>query len=179
VLIKPGKDWQWIFCPDKDRLTLDLGADMVFVSAFSARSLVAGARKPQIFSIEQSQSFYHYIEQIDQQLSLPEDVVNHIALNAIAAKDFYKALTPKSWFFNTATSVSSAQTGKIVLLQSQHETRHYLIVESNTKASTLLLIERCHQLSEGKSLDQFGLIKVMNDRLMPVPQRKAATSSAA
>jgi len=179
VLIKPGKDWQWIFCPDKDRLTLDLGADMVFVSAFSKRVLVAAARDPQLFSIEQSHSFYQYIERIEQQLSLTEAVVNHIALNAIAAKDFYKPLMPKSWFFNIATSVSSAQAGNIVLLQSKYETRHYLIVESNTKASTLLLIERCHQLDEDKILDQFGLIKVMNDRLMPVHQRKAATSSAA
>jgi hypothetical protein len=86
---------------------------------------------------------------------------------------------PKSWFFNIATSVSSAQVGNVVRLQSKCELRHYLIVESNTKASTLLLIERTHQLDDAKKLDQFGLIKVMNDRLLPIQIKKAASSTAA
>jgi cell division protein ZapC len=179
VLIKPGKDWQWNFCHTKNRLTLDLGAEMVFVSAFGQRELVADALSGAVFSIEQSQDFYHYVERIEQQLSIPEQFINHIALNAIAAKTFYKPLMPKSWFFSTATSVSSAKAGNIVLLQSQFESRHYLIVESNTKASTLLLIERDHQLDTSKKLNQFGLIKVMNDRLMPVQVNKAHATNAA
>lgn len=179
VLIKPAKDWQWNFCPSKNRLTLDLGSDMIFVSAFSRRELVSCALSSGDFSIEQSQDFYHYIERLEQQLSIPEQVSNHIALNAVAAKTFYKPLMPKSWFFNTATSVSSALAGNIVMLESQRESRHYLIVESNSKASTCLLIERSHQLDDSKALNQFGLIKVMNDRLMPIKVNKASATNAA
>ena len=177
--MQPGKDWQWNFCHKKNRLTLDLGADMVFVSAFSERELVADALSVAAFSIEQSHDFYHYVERIEQQLSVDEQITYHIALNAVTAKRFYKPLMLKSWFFNTATSVSSAQPGNIVQLQTQYESRHYLIVESNTKASTLLLIERSHQLDGTKKLVQFGLIKVMNDRLMPVRVNKASATNAA
>lgn len=152
---------------------------MVFVSAFAQRELVSDALSGAAFSIAQSQDFYHYVERIEQQLRVSEQIANHIALNAVAAKTFYKPLMPKSWFFNTATRVSSAQAGNIVQLQSPYGSRHYLIVESNTKASTLMLIERSHQLDDSKKLAQFGLIKVMNDRLMPVRISKASATNAA
>ena len=179
MLIKPGKDWQWNFCHTKNRLTLDLGAEMVFVSSFSKKEVVADALITSAFSIEQSQDFYNFVERIEQQLSLPEEIIYQIVLNAVAAKTFYKPLMPNSWFFNPATSVSSALAGNIVQLMSAFGSRHYLIVESNTKASTLLLIERSHQLDDRKELVQFGLIKVMNDRLMPVRVNKAQAINAA
>ena len=179
MIIKPGKDWQWNFCHKNNRLTLDLGAELVFVSAFSKKDLVADALNSAIFSIEQSQDFYHFTERVEQQLTLPGPVVDHIALNAVTAKAYFKPLMPKSWFFNTASSVSSAQAGNIVQLQSTYGLKHYLIVESTTKASTLLLIEREHQLDDVKKLVQFGLIKVMNDRLMPIREHKARVVNAA
>ncbi len=179
MLIKPGKDWQWNFCHTQNRLLLELGAEMVFVSAFCQKELVADALVAETFSIEQSEDFYLYVERIEQQLTLPEQMVNHIALNAVTAKSFYKPLMPKSWFFNTATSVSSALVGNIVQLESCYGCRHYLIIESNTKASTLLLIERTHQLDANKELSQFSLIKVMNDRLMPIRINNARQINAA
>jgi len=110
---------------------------------------------------------------------MPPEFICQIVLNAIAAKAFYKPLMPKSWFFSTAPSVSSALPGKIVKLQSAYHSKHYIVVESNTTASTLLLIESGHQLDEKKSLSQFGLIKVMNDRLIPVKFNLASKVSAA
>ncbi len=168
MLIKPSKDWQWNFCHDKNRLLMDLGDGVVFVSAFKAAELVNDAFTPSRFSIEQNEDFTTFMERLDGQLPLPDDFIYQIILNAVAAKSYYKPLMPKSWFFETAQSVSSAQVGKVVKLQSAQEVRHYLIVESNATASTLLLIESAHQLNEHKKLTQFGLIKVMNDRLMPV-----------
>ena len=168
MLIKPNKDWQWNFCHDKNRLLMELGDGMVFVSAFKKSELVNDAFSDKRFSIEQNEDFTLLMEKLDGQLPLPEDFIYQIVLNAVAAKSFYKPLMPKSWFFATAPSVSSAQVGNIVKLQSATQTRHYLVVESNTTASTLLLIEREHQLDDTKSLAQFSLIKVMNDRLIPV-----------
>lgn len=168
VLIKPSKDWQWNFCHDKNRLLMDLGEGMVFVSAFKQSELVNDAFTSSRFSIEQNEDFTAFMEKLDGQLPLPDEFIYQIVLNAVAAKSYYKPLMPKSWFFDTALSVSSAQVGKVVKLQSKVETRHYLIVESSPTASTLLLIESAHQLNENKTLSQFGLIKVMNDRLMPV-----------
>jgi len=147
---------------------MDLGDDMVFVSAFKKSQLVNDAFNTSRFSIEQNADFTTFMEKLDGQLPLPDDFICQIILNAVAAKSYYKPLMPKSWFFNTAHSVSSAQAGKIVKLQSAYEARHYLVVESSTSASILLLIESAHQLDQSKSLSQFGLIKVMNDRLIPV-----------
>jgi len=179
VLIKPSKDWQWNFCHDKNRLLMDLGDDMVFVSAFKKSQLVNDAFTNSRFSIEQTQDFTSMMEKLDGQLPVPDDFICQIVLNAVAAKSYYKPLMPKSWFFNTAHSVSSAQAGKIVKLQSSIEARHYLVVESSSSASTLLLIESSHQLDQMKSISQFGLIRVMNDRLIPVKFNLANKVNAA
>ncbi|MDP2560366.1 cell division protein ZapC [Psychrobium sp. 1_MG-2023] len=179
MLIKPSRDWQWNFCQDKNRLTLDMGSEMLFVSAFKKNELVNDAFMTQGFSIDHTEDFYLFVEKIEQQLEIPSDFIYQIALNALTAKAFYKPLMPKSWFFSIAAGVSSAQPGKVVHLQSAHETRHYVIVESNSSASTLLLIEREHQLDERKVLNQFDLIRVMNDRLMPIKIQQLAKESAA
>ena len=179
MLIKPSKDWQWIFCHDRNRLTLDMGSAMEFVTAVKRNELVNDALSQQVFCIEHSEDFFHYVEKLEAQLSLPDDYVAQIVLNALSAKAFYKPMMPKSWVFSVAQTISSAQAGNVVKLQSSHELRHYLVVESNTKASTLLLIERSHQLDNIKSLSQFGLIKVMNDRLIPLQVCKALKVNAA
>jgi len=158
---------------------MDLGDGMVFVSAFNKAQLVNDAFTAAQFSIEQNQDFTSFMEKLDGQLPLPDDFICQIVLNAVAAKSYYKPLMPKSWFFDTAHSVSSAQTGNIVKLQSGLEARHYVVVESCTNASTLLLIERSHQFNDTKSLNQFGLIKVMNDRLIPVQFNLANKINAA
>ncbi|NRA62233.1 MAG: cell division protein ZapC [Psychrobium sp.] len=179
MLIKPNTDWQWKFCHQRNRLTLDMGSSMEFVTAFKRNELINDALLEQVFCIENSEDFYLYVEKLEAQLELPSDYLMQIALNALSAKVFYKPMMPKSWFFSTAQTVSSAQAGNVVKLQSNHEQRHYLVIESNTKASTLLLIERSHQLDNVKSLAQFGLIKVMNDRLIPVQICKTLKENAA
>jgi len=179
VLLKPSKDWQWNFCHDNNRLTLDLGDNMVFVSAFKQAQLVKDAFNSRCFSIEDTAIFNLLMDKLEGQLPMPAEFICQIVLNAVAAKAFYKPLMPKSWFFNTAPSVSSALPGKVVKLTSAYDTKHYIVVESNTTASTLLLIESSQQLDEKKSLGQFGLIKVMNDRLIPVKFNLAAKVNAA
>jgi len=168
VRIKPSKDWTWLFCQTKNRLTLDMGDEMVFVSAFERRHLVNDAFTNTFISVEQSEDFTLFVEKLEQQLPVPSDFIYQIALNCLIAKSFYKPLMPKSWFFNQAPILSNALLGNVVKLQSTAEERHYVIVESNLNASTLMLIEKSHQLNDVKALNQFELIKVMNDRLNPV-----------
>lgn len=168
MLIKPNKDWKWKFCQTKNCLTLDMGDNMVFISAFEKRHLVNDAFVSEPISIEQTEDFALFHEKLEEQLPVPSEFIYQIALNCLVAKCFYKPLMPKSWFFNTAPNLSSALLAKVVKLESAIEERHYVVVESNTNASTLMLIEKSHRLNDVKNLNQFELIKVMNDRLIPV-----------
>jgi len=168
VHIKPNKNWKWNFCQSKNRLTLDMGDDMIFVSAFEKRHLVNDAFNRAFISVEQSEDFTLFVEKLEQQLPVPDDFLYQIALNCLVAKSFYKPLMPKSWFFNQVPMLSNALLSNVVKLQSSIEERHYVIVESNLNASTLMLIEKSHNLNDVKALNQFDLIKVMNDRLIPV-----------
>lgn len=166
--IKPNKNWKWNFCQTKNRLTLDMGDDMIFVSAFEKRHLINDAFLGEFISVEQSEDFTQFVEKLEQQLPVPSDFIYQVALNCLVAKSFYKPLMPKSWFFNPAPVLSNALLANVVKLQSSIEERHYVVVESNLNASTLMLIEKSHDLNGVKSLNQFNLIKVMNDRLNPV-----------
>lgn len=177
--IKPNKDWKWNFCHKQNKLTLDMGDGMLFVSAFEKRHLVNDAFANEYMSIEQGEDFTTFFEKLDGQLPVPTDFIYQITLNCVTAKNFYKPLMPKSWFFEAASSVSSAIVGNVVKLQSTCETRHYVVVESNPNASTLLLIEKSHTLNDVKCLNQFELIKVMNDRLVPVKFEISQNVSAA
>lgn len=177
--IKPTKDWKWNFCQQQNRLTLDMGEGMLFVSAFEKRHLVNDAFNNDLMSVEQGEEFTLFFEKLDAQLPVPSDFVYQITLNCLVAKNFYKPLMPKSWFFAMAPTLSSALVGNVVKLQSNLEARHYVIVESNSNASTLLLIEKSHVLNDVKSLTQFDLIKVMNDRLIPVKFETKQQVSAA
>lgn len=179
MLIKPNKDWKWNFCQRQNRLTLEMGEDMVFVSAFEKRHLVSDAFVSESISVEQTEDFALFYEKLDQQLPVPSDFIYQIALNCLVAKCFYKPLMPKSWFFNTAPTLSSALLAKVVKLESATEERHYVVVESNANASTLMLIEKSHGLNDVKTLNQFDLIKVMNDRLIPVKLQSSQCVNAA
>lgn len=152
---------------------------MVFVSAFEKRHLVNDAFTNEPLSIEQGEDFTLFYEKLEQQLPVPIDFVYQITLNCLVAKCFYKPLMPKSWFFNTACTLSSALVANVVKLQSNVEERHYVVVESNNSASTLLLIEKSHRLNDVKTLSQFEMIKVMNDRLIPVKFQSSQRVNAA
>jgi len=179
VHIKPNKDWKWNFCQNINRLTLEMSDDMVFVSAFEKRHLVNDAFSDEPMSVEQGEDFTLFFEKLEQQLPVPLDFIYQITLNCLVAKLFYKPLMPKSWFFTPTSAVSNALVGNVVKLQSTVEERHYVIVESNSNASTLLLIEKSHVLNDVKSLNQFEMIKVMNDRLIPVKfQDKTCVNAA-
>lgn len=153
--------------------------DMVFVSAFEKRHLVSDAFSNEPMSVEQGEDFMLFFEKLEHQLPLPIDFIYQITLNCLIAKLFYKPLMPKSWFFNPTSAVSNALVGNVVKLQSSSQERHYVIVESNCNASTLLLIEKSHELNDVKLLNQFDMIKVMNDRLIPVKfQSKQCVNAA-
>ena len=179
--VQAEQAWQWHFDQENQRLALDLDADLMFVSALGPRQLIADGFEQHGFAVPHARDYHHYLEMLESRLGLGGDMAMQISLNAVAAKYFHRPLMPKSWFFQSAgaSQARAVEAGQVVRLASDSQIRHYFVVESDTNASLLLLIERDHQLSGTKSIGQFSVIKVMNDRLLSLASKSHKAASAA
>ncbi len=174
-MLQPSNHWQWQLDGDK-RLLLDIDPQMAFTTAYNKKQLTMEVLSDTAFSLEDA----IYYEDISEKLkssghwSVPEAV--QIALNATAVKRYYKPMMPKSWFFKT--NQSACQFGECVdeltvLLYSEVEVGRFLVIERSDNASVCMLLDESLALSEDKTMAQFDIIKVMNDRLFSIAEMRA------
>ncbi|ODQ00793.1 cell division protein ZapC [Salinivibrio sp. SS2] len=172
-MLKPNNAWTWYFDTESESLMLDLGDDMLFRVAISAKHLIPDAFSESPFSVEDASLFQSMTDTLScLDLSAPRRA--ELALNAVAAYRFHKPILPKSWFFDPQLEpLSAPECGQVVELQSQAGDRApFLIIENAGSASLCMLAREVDfQLSDNKTLAFCGAIKVMNDRLSQfIPQ---------
>ncbi len=167
MILLPDDNWCWCFDAARDRLLLDLSAELQFETAYPARQLVAAAREAHPFSLDDTSHYFHLLECIAElPLSEPERV--QIVLNAIAACRFCKPMLPQSWFFHDYDLMHKPPLlGEVVSMIGEHGHGDFLVIEPGETASLCLLLGERLALNEEKQLTQSGIIKVMNNRLIP------------
>lgn len=167
MILLPDDNWCWCFDVDRDRLLLDLSAELQFETAYPAKQLVPAAREAQPFSLDDASRYFHLLECIAElPLSEPERV--QIVLNAIAACRFGKPMLPQSWFFRDYDFMHGAPLlGEVVSMISEQGHGDFLVIEPGETASLCLLLSEQLALNEDKHLTQSAVIKVMNNRLIP------------
>lgn len=167
MILVPGNDWRWCYDEGRDRLLLDLSADMQFETAYQAKQLTPAARQTYDFSLDDTSLYYHLLECIGElPFSEPERV--QIALNAVAIRRFGRNSMPKSWFFREVGLMHEPPLlGEVVTLIGDHGHADFLVIEPGDQASLCLLLAEQFMLSDDKCLAQSGVLKVMNNRLIP------------
>ncbi|WP_028115438.1 cell division protein ZapC domain-containing protein [Ferrimonas senticii] len=178
MCLSPDHSWYWFFDEKEQRLALSLG-EYVFMSAYTEKQLIPDAFYQQAFTAEHTEQFYQLQEQLPQQLQLSQGQLLQLVFNVIAARFMTLPMMPKSWFFETSNTIVYPRNGRLVSLQNQHQRGQFLVIEATEQASLLMLIDDLCQLNEQKSIEQFALIKVMNDRLMPTLVNNSAVVVAA
>ena len=180
-MLQPTNLWQWQYAESGDELRLDLDATMAFSTAYRKKHLTQEIFRDSQFSVEDAH-FYQLICMQFQSLNLYSDAqIVQIALNATAVKRFFKPTMPKSWYFKEnqlmnfnqghiggyggAGNQVSLGVGKSCLLYTEDNVGQFLLVECGDSASLCMLLDESLALNESKSLNQFEIIKVMNDRL--------------
>jgi cell division protein ZapC len=173
-MLQPTNHWQWQFCPDKKELSLDIDPTMAFTTAYKQKHLTNEVFNDTSFSVDDAH-YYQYISARLQEMacwSAPKMV--QMALNATAAFRFYKPTMPKSWFFKTNEVTvhfgQQSQASVTQLLYTDFGYGQFLVIEQNESAAVCMLLDEALQLSETKSMEQFEIIKVMNDRLFSVEE---------
>ncbi|WP_026972578.1 MULTISPECIES: cell division protein ZapC domain-containing protein [Aliagarivorans] len=169
MLIHPNNQWHWLFDPDKSAMTLELGDELLFVSALTTQRCVPYAQGDQPFSTEHAELYYAFLEGLDS-FEWPAPVKVHVVLNAVAMVLFHKPMMPQSWFFKPIAHqyFTKLTVGEVVVCQGQEGNGRFVLLESNEKSYTLMYIDKQLSLDGIKHLQQFDTIKVMHDRVLPL-----------
>lgn len=167
-MLQPTEQWQWQFNQAKDQLFLDIDVSMAFGTAYQHKHLTNDALDKSAFNLDDAQYYQQTVAALTNLniWSMPEVV--QIALNATAVHRFYKPTMPKSWFFKTNKITDqfdrSSASEMICQLYTEQGCGQFLMIEQGDKASQCMLLDSELQLSESRSMNQFDVIKVMNDR---------------
>jgi cell division protein ZapC len=175
-MLQPTNQWKWQFCQQKEQLSLDIDPTMAFTTAYQGKQLTNEVHDDTAFSIDDAY-YYQYITAQLQSLSCwSEPQMVQMALNATAVFRFHKPMMPKSWFFKSnEVAVHNAQQATqqtTRVLYTQFGSAEFLVVEQNESVALCMLLDESLQLNESKSMAQFDVIKVMNDRLFNVEEAK-------
>jgi cell division protein ZapC len=163
-MLQPKTDWYWY--SQQDALGISLGKDMAFLTAFKPTNLVNVPDKPQLFNLQDSENYLRLADKLqNSDLSRSPAQLTQIALNACAALAFHKPLSSKSWYFTQ--QVTHGACNSLSFLENQYGKGIVLAISTEHGAVTCMLLSESLRLSEHKSMREFQLIKVMENRLIP------------
>jgi cell division protein ZapC len=167
-MLQPTDQWQWQYNQVNNQLLLDIDPSMSFTTAYQQKHLTNEIFNDTSFSVDDADYYQQVIARLQDLTLWSTAQVVQMALNATAANRFYKPTMPKSWFFKTnqvdAHFGPSNIADSTCLLYTDYGYGQFLIVEQGDTASVYMLLDEVLQLNDNKSLNQFEIIKVMNDR---------------
>ena len=167
MILVPNEYWHWCFDEENERLMLDLSDGLLFNTAYQAKQLSSEASKPQAFTLDDVSCYFHLLECIGE-LPFSEAERVQIVLNAIAALRFAKPQMVRSHFFRQFDVMGEAPLfGEVVTLVTEYGHADFLVIEPGSNASVAILLGGVLRLDENKELAAGGIIKVMNNRIIP------------
>ncbi|MBQ4832456.1 cell division protein ZapC [Pseudoalteromonas sp. MMG010] len=176
-MLQASKKWKWIACPVKNRLLIDLGDDMQLCTPYKLRQLTHFVKSNPNFSLEDAgfyQQVFHYLASFN---IWNEAQICQIALNATAVKFYLQPVLAKSWFFKQYTA-KDPSVEAIVKLVSKEQSGDFLIIDHEKDASVCINLSKTFSLDENLSLEQFEVIKVLNNRVHPILHHNSSIQSA-
>ena len=169
-MLQPSNQWRWQFNQTDNQLLLDIDSSMAFATAYKQKHLTNEIFNDTSFNLDDANYYQNISSELQDMSYWSTPEVVQIALNATAAQRYYKPTMPKSWFFKTNQidihlNPQSQQSQTTCLLYTEHGYGRFLVVERSDCASVCMLLDESLSLTQTKELNQFDIIKVMNDRV--------------
>lgn len=165
MFMQPTHHWVWKFCEQQQRIVLDMSDEFMFVSHYPVKKLNLRECRPQQFSITDSDRYHRILEGLGMtELSVAAKL--QVALNGIAALNYHKPLMAQGWYFREQAEHLVPELGMVIGLETLDARRGcFLVLDCDQNTSLCLLLDEQINLNGQKHLEQFDLIKVMNNRL--------------
>lgn len=171
-MLRPSERWYWTYCPTKDRLLLDISDDAQFCSPFAASQLISQPAQ-QALSMAEAEMFWAIDDSL-QTLALPPEVRLEICLMALSSA-FVLPQGHKSWYFQ-AYNEYCPKAFELVQL-SGNTSQYALVIAPEGQSSSCLLLGEVDTLA-GKTLPRLQLLRLLNNRLLPLQQSAQYRQSA-
>lgn len=175
MIRSPMPHWQWRHIADNDRLVLELELaqaqvpvpDDIFVTAYKSKQLATKTGLQEAFNVEHTEQYYRFGELISSVLpELPEAVVFHMVVHAVAASFFHKSIGNKSWLFKTHMHVLPLTP--LVSIETAQDKAVALVLENNNGFATIMLLSEHLEVPDNKPFSRYSLIKCNVNVLEPV-----------
>ena len=105
-MLRPSERWFWTYCPQKDRLLLDISDEAQFCAPFSAAQLNCLPQQ-QALSMAEAEAFWAIDDSL-QMLALPAALRLELCLTALCAP-FLQQTAHKSWYFAAGLDCAAQQ----------------------------------------------------------------------
>ncbi|WP_166839470.1 cell division protein ZapC domain-containing protein [Rheinheimera pleomorphica] len=171
-MLRPSERWFWTYCPQKDRLLLDISDEAQFCAPFSAAQLNCLPRQ-QALSMAEAEAFWAIDDSL-QILALPAALRLELCLTALCAP-FLQQTAHKSWYFQPGQSYA-AQPFELVSLSGQSQ-QYALVLGGDADCVSCLLLGDIVTLS-GKTLPRLQWLRVLRNRVTPLQTDVAYRYSA-
>ncbi|GLP98062.1 cell division protein ZapC [Paraferrimonas sedimenticola] len=177
MLLVPNGSWQWQYNEQRQLLMLSLGDELEFATPYHNKVLIPDALGTAMFDAHHAAFYQKFIERIAK-VRASDAAKVQMALNATAAHFMLQPQMPKSWFFAESSQLVYSEVGKCFQLKTEQGKALAVVVDAGIQASLVMLLSPQLELNHKKSLQQFEVIKVMNNRLQPLPRSQSQTVAA-
>ncbi|RLV60041.1 cell division protein ZapC [Parashewanella curva] len=174
MLFMPKRDWQWKYNDEHEVLSVLLGDEVEFLTPYSKKQLIPDALMDVKFDVTHAKFYLDLIDRLQRALKTSDAGLVQIVLNATAAHFMLQSQMPKSWFFKPSSTCVFSENGKVFTLRTEmnNETLLVLAVDAGLQSTCVMVLSAECAVSDKKTLKQFDVIKVMNDRLSPLQAQK-------
>jgi len=170
----PKADWQWVYDHEQGKLSV-MDRDRCFPLVYKKNMLVFTESQTLPFTVEDVSRYIELFES-DDLSHFNEALRAKIILHLLAIDSFHKPIMPKSWLFDTPTSIEQDYTkGELVTLTTtgMKQSAKYMVLEQQQGFCLCMLFDPSHQLTTHKYFEQFQLIKVTSDKLTRCAKSKS------
>lgn len=168
MLLEPSNKWYWQYDLAAQSIIIQL-SDGLAMSCQLDKCNMNEICKGKVHFTADDSSFYYYIIEAIKDLTLSDAQKTQLALNAVTNYRFHKIKMPQSWFFNFQAEAMRSKVGDLVTLSTADDSFEFIVLESDERVATCMLIQAQAQLSYAKCLQQFEVIRVMNNRVALTP----------